>query len=81
MNYGYNPILIREPQNKEAVSEEAEEVINIINYIHTQLSRDIKFMNLCMAIYYNKKHRSTPDLKRGEKVYLLCRNIKIKRLS
>jgi hypothetical protein len=32
-NYGYNPVLIREPQNKEAVSEEAEEVINIINYI------------------------------------------------
>jgi hypothetical protein len=32
-NYGYNPILIGEPQNKEAVLEEAEEVINIINYI------------------------------------------------
>jgi hypothetical protein len=80
-NYGYNPILIGEPQNKEAVSEEAEEVINIINYIRTQLSRDIKFMNLCIVIYYNKKYRSTLDLKRGEKVYLLCRNIKIKRLS
>jgi hypothetical protein len=38
-------------------------------------------MNLCMAIYYNKKHRSASDLKRGEKVYLLYRNIKIKRLS
>jgi hypothetical protein len=70
-NYGYNPILIREPRNKEAVSEEAEEVINMIDYIWTQLSRDIKFINLCMAIYYNKKHRSAPDLKRGEKVYLL----------
>jgi hypothetical protein len=70
-NYGYNPVLIGEPRNKEAVSEEAEEVINTINYIQTQLSRDIKFMNLRMAIYYNKKHRSTPDLKRGEKVYLL----------
>jgi hypothetical protein len=33
VNYGYNPILIREPQNKEAVLEEVEEVINIINYI------------------------------------------------
>jgi hypothetical protein len=80
-NYRYNPILIREPQNKEAVSEEAEEVINMIDYIQTQLSRDIKFMNLCMAIYYNKKHGSALDLKRGEKVYLLYRNIKIKRLS
>jgi hypothetical protein len=70
-NYGYNPILIREPRNKEAVSEEAEEVIDTINYIQTQLSRDIEFMNLRMAIYYDKKHGSAPDLKRGEKVYLL----------
>jgi hypothetical protein len=34
-----------------------------------------------MAIYYNKKHGSAPDLKRGEKVYLLHRNIKTKRPS
>jgi hypothetical protein len=34
-NYGYNPVLIGEPQNKETVSEEAEEVINTINYIRT----------------------------------------------
>jgi hypothetical protein len=33
INYGYNPVLIGEPQNKETVLEEAEEVINIINYI------------------------------------------------
>ena len=38
-------------------------------------------MNLCIAIYYNQKHGSTLDLKRGEKVYLLRRNIKIKRPS
>jgi hypothetical protein len=67
-NYGYNPVLIREPRNKETVSEEAEEVINTINYIQTQLSRDIEFMNLRMVIYYNRKHGSAPDLKKGEKV-------------
>jgi hypothetical protein len=80
-NYGYNPVLIGEPRNKEAVSEEAEEVINTINYVRTQLTRDIEFMNLRMAIYYDKKHGSAPDLKRGEKVYLLRRNIKTKRPS
>jgi hypothetical protein len=80
-NYGYNPVLIGEPRNKEAVSEEAEEVIDTIDYIRTQLSRDIEFMNLRMAIYYDKKHGSAPDLKRGEKVYLLRRNIKTKRPS
>jgi hypothetical protein len=50
------------------VSEEAEEVINMINYIQTQLSRDIEFMNLCIVIYYNRKHGSALDLKKGEKV-------------
>jgi hypothetical protein len=80
-NYGYNPVLIGEPWNKEAVLEEAEEVIDMIDYIRTQLSRDIEFMNLCMVIYYDKKHGSAPDLKRGEKVYLLRRNIKMKRPS
>jgi hypothetical protein len=34
-NYRYNPVLIGEPWNKEAVSEEAEEVIDTINYIQT----------------------------------------------
>jgi hypothetical protein len=63
------------------VSEEAEEVIDTINYIQTQLSRDIEFMNLRMAIYYNRKHGSAPDLKKGEKVWLLRRNIKTKRPS
>lgn len=38
-------------------------------------------MNLRMAIYYNQKHGSALNLKRGEKVYLLRRNIKTKRLS
>jgi hypothetical protein len=63
------------------VSEEAEEVINTINYIQTQLSRDIEFMNLRIAIYYNRKHGSALDLKKGEKVWLLHRNIKIKQPS
>jgi hypothetical protein len=50
------------------VLEEAEEVINTINYIQTQLSRDIKFINLHIVIYYDRKHGSAPDLKKGEKV-------------
>jgi hypothetical protein len=32
-NYGYNPVLIGEPWNKEIVLEEAEEVIDMIDYI------------------------------------------------
>ena len=63
------------------MAEEAAEMVDTINYLRTQLLRDIEFMNLRMVIYYNQKHGSTLDLKRGEKVYLLRRNIKMKRLS
>jgi hypothetical protein len=80
-NYRYNPILIREPQNKVPTVEEAADLVDTINYLRTQLLRDIEFMNLKMAIYYNKKHGSALDLKKGEKVYLLHQNIKTKWLS
>jgi hypothetical protein len=32
-------------------------------------------------MHYNKNHQEGPNLKKGEKVYLLRRNIKTKRLS
>ena len=38
-------------------------------------------MNLQASVYYNKHHEDRPTLKRGEKVYLLHRNIKTKRPS
>ena len=55
--------------------------IKAIQQLHAQLSRDINFVNLCTARYYNKNHQEGPDLKKGEKVFLLQKNIKIKRLS
>jgi hypothetical protein len=73
--------LIGEPRNKVPTAEEAADLVDTIDYLRTQLLRDIEFMNLKMAIYYNKKHGSAPDLKKGEKVYLLRRNIKTKRPS
>jgi hypothetical protein len=34
-----------------------------------------------MALYYNRKHQIGPDFEKGEKVYLLHRNIKTKQPS
>jgi hypothetical protein len=70
-NYRYNPTLIGEPWNKVPTVEEATDLVDTIDYLRTQLLRDIKFMNLKIAIYYDKKYRSALDLKKGEKVYLL----------
>jgi hypothetical protein len=34
-NYGYNPTLIRELRNKVPTIEEAEEIVDTINYLRT----------------------------------------------
>ena len=34
-----------------------------------------------MSKYYNRRHQAAPNLKEGDKVYLLRKNIKIKRPS
>jgi hypothetical protein len=34
-----------------------------------------------MALYYNRKHQMGPNFEKGEKVYLLYKNIKTKQLS
>ena len=36
---------------------------------------DIDFINECMAYYYNQCHGKEPELKKGDKVYLLQKNI------
>ena len=49
--------------------------------LHTQLSWDIDFMNMWSAVYYNKHQKEGPTFKRGEKAFLLRRNIKTKQPS
>ena len=49
--------------------------------LHTQLSWDIDFMNMQSAVYYNKHQKEGPTFKRGEKAFLLCRNIKMRQPS
>lgn len=80
-NHGYHPILYRIPEKTETVSENAEKIINTLKQLHKQLSRDIDFINLQAAVYYNRHHGEGPTFKRGEKVFLLRRNIKTKRPS
>ena len=46
-----------------------------------QLSQDIDFINMQSAVYYNKHQKEGPTFKRGEKAFLLRRNIKTKQPS
>jgi hypothetical protein len=49
--------------------------------LHKELSRDIKFIKNKLLIYYNKKRLKGLTLLKEDLIYLLWKNIKIKRLS
>ena len=70
-----------EPRNKQPVAEEAIETVEGLKSLYNQLSLDIKFFNHHAAMYYNRHHKKGPTFKKGEKVFLLRRNIKTKRPS
>lgn len=80
-NYGYHPKLIGEARNERTTAESARLLATGIKQLHMQMARDIEFLNLRMKMHYDQRHQTGPDLKKGEKVYLLRRNIKTKRPS
>lgn len=80
-NYGYHPSITGEPRIQTATSEEANQLMTDLGQLHTQMTRDIEFTSHRMAFYYDKHHGEGPDLKKGEKVFLLSRNIRTKRPS
>jgi hypothetical protein len=49
--------------------------------LYKRLKWDIKHLNKTAKRYYDKKRIAGPILKRGDKIYLLRKNIKIKRPS
>jgi len=80
-NYGYIPSAYYEPIKYESIAPSAEKSADSIKQLHRQMNLDIKFINKRIAAYYNKRHRMEPDLKKGEKVYLLRKNITTQRPS
>ena len=79
-NYGKNPnsfLQPREGPNAEKALVKAEE----LKKVHNQLTETIKETNEKVRQQANKSRKDGPQLKKGDKVYLLTRNLKTKRLS
>ena len=55
--------------------------MNLLKELYQKLLRNIKFITFRISIYYNKKRFKELALKKGNPVYLLRKNIKIKRLN
>jgi len=80
-NYGFNPTAYGTPIPQEANADFAMVLVDRIKSLHKELSLDIKFISQQSAHYHNQKRSMEPTLKKGDKVYLLRRNIKTKRPS
>ena len=80
-NYSFEPELYRQQLLDTVLAQKAHITVEQLKALHQQLSRDIAFIALRTAKYYNKKREDAPALKRGDKVYLLRRNIKTTRPS
>lgn len=80
-NYGREPTLRWNPNITGIKSADAELHANELRKLHTQMQLDIEFLNERMKHYYNLGHQEAPTFKRGEKVYLLRRNLKTTRPS
>ena len=56
-------------------------VVDELQQLQLQLAKDLEFVGLRTAAYANKKRSIKPTLKKGDKVYLQKKHIKIKRPS
>ena len=74
-NYGFNPKAYRTPLPATHQSAEATVRAKELKALHQQLALDIRFYAERSASYYNKGRSVGPTLKKGDKVYLLWKNI------
>jgi hypothetical protein len=52
-----------------------------MNLLYTILKEELKFVRYRIKEYYDKSRLEGPYLVRGDKVYLISRNLRIKRLD
>jgi Chromo (CHRromatin Organisation MOdifier) domain len=80
-NYGYELTVFKEPYKTNLESQAAILQVQQLRHLHKQLRLSIQFIAAKTAKYYNQKHCVGPTLKKGDRVYLLWKNLKTKQLS
>ena len=80
-NYGYQPEAYRQPRKDSTQAQSATVLVTELQQLHQQLAMDIRTRNEKVIATANKKRSVGPPLERGDKVYLLRKNIRTKRPS
>src|SRR2546430_5251662 len=78
-NYGFEPEAYQEALPIKRWAQASKISVDKLKSIHEQLSKEIAFISMRTSKYYDQRCKDAPVLKKGDKVYLLRRNIKTKR--
>jgi transposase InsO family protein len=80
-NYGYEPRTSLSPRQAKKTSSTAKERMETLMNLHDHLKSTAKLVQERMKRYYNARRSEGPDLKEGDKVWLLHKNFKSRRPS
>ena len=80
-NYEFKPEIFKESRRFAEIAQKITIQIEQLTLLHKELQKNIQFLVKRSALYVNKKRDKDSTFKERDKVYLLRRNIKTKRLS
>jgi len=75
-NYRYAPRTLLSPKQIKKSSKIGKERAEKLMVLYKELCESAKMVQERMKLYYNKKKSEGPDLKKGDKVWLLHKNFK-----
>ena len=75
-NYGYNPVTSLTLRQTKKTSEIAKKRVKKLMTLHKELCKSAKMVQKRIKLYYDRKRSEGPDLKKGDKVWLLHKNFK-----
>ena len=78
VNYGYKLKILLTPKQAKKISKTVKEKIEKLIQLYQNLHKLVKLVQNYIKRYYNQKVSEEPDLKKGDKVYLLTKNFKSK---
>jgi len=76
VNYRYALRILLLPRQVKKLSKIGKERAEKLIVLHKELCKSAKMVQRRMKMYYNKKRSEGPDLKKGDKVWLLHKNFK-----
>ena len=80
-NHRYNVNLFLESKEATFLTEQVRITVDKMHKLHKELKTDIEFLLHCSAFYHNQHCAGALTLKKGDKIYLLQKNIKTTRPS